>query len=169
MIALEIVPEKPEIIYTNPKYIKDLKFTVHRKGRGSPYYIDFYVESLTGCGDNLTVNLKIYEYIGGNYVPLGIQGNFTLCDFLANEPYLGKMFMNQVQKQNYTCPFRPGVYEFNDLLFHLEDFPFNIPFTWSSITVRTMSELIAHHTDTKEPIFRYKFHFIVHQKPKNKS
>ncbi|XP_053609843.1 uncharacterized protein LOC128674886 [Plodia interpunctella] len=167
--GLEVIPEKPEVEYINHKYIKNMKFTIQRKGRGSPYYIHFYVETLSGCGNNLTITMKLYEYIGGNYLPTGIQGEYKICDFLEHEPYLGKMFNIQVQQRlNASCPFKAGSYQIKDLVIDLENFPFNIPFTWSSISVRTRSDVTGHLTETKEPVFRYNFQFTITQKPRNK-
>ena len=55
-----------------------------------------------------------------------------------------------------------------NLTIHLENFPYNIPFTYSSMIVRTRADVQGILTTTNEEVFRWKTFIKVTQKLQNK-
>ncbi|KAI5632031.1 hypothetical protein NE865_15266 [Phthorimaea operculella] len=98
--------------------------------------------------------MKLLEYLSGRWVPTPLQKSFKLCEFFEKEPYLGQMYNKQLKSlvRNWTCPLPPGEYHFHKLIMHMEDFPFNIPFTWASVTVKTRGDVAMYSTKTRELI-----------------
>ncbi|KAJ8721961.1 hypothetical protein PYW08_004363 [Mythimna loreyi] len=136
----EIYPEKLDTIIKSTKYIHNITYTFRRHSRNSPYYIDFDYVATTGYGNNLTLKWQLNEYISGHYVPVPVQFEYKLCDFLYKDPFFGQMYAKQLVG-NWSCPFPPGRSPFRNLVMHIENMP-RIPFTYSSLIVRTRADLV---------------------------
>ncbi|KAJ8731516.1 hypothetical protein PYW07_004680 [Mythimna separata] len=138
--ATEVYPERLETIIKSTKYIHNITYTFRRHSRNSPYYIDFDYVATTGYGNNLTLTWKLNEFISGRYVPVPVQFQYKLCDFLYKDPFFGQMYAKQLVG-NWSCPFPPGRSPFRNLVMHIENMP-RVPFTYSSLIVRTRADLI---------------------------
>ncbi|PZC79576.1 hypothetical protein B5X24_HaOG216241 [Helicoverpa armigera] len=161
--AMDIAPERHELEYINHKYLRNMSITFRKLSRNSPHYVNMELDAIVGVGNNLTLKMALFEFLGGHYIPTPIMVTYKLCDFLYKEPFFGKMYAKQIPG-NWSCPFPPGEYHFMNLTIHLENFPHNIPFTYSSLTVRTRADVQGILTATNEEVFRWKTFVKITQK-----
>ncbi|GBP64699.1 hypothetical protein EVAR_59865_1 [Eumeta japonica] len=144
LAAFEIIPERPELLQVNEKYLKWVNFTVKHYGRHIPYMMNVEVETRVTFSNDLMIECILYELLSNTYRPTMVQIRMKVCNFLKNEPYVGRMF---TQKMNVSCPLTPKVYRFNNMtLLQFENFPYKLPLTWASEVTKArvdVSEIFA--------------------------
>ncbi|KAF9407774.1 hypothetical protein HW555_012319 [Spodoptera exigua] len=160
---MEIAPERHEVEYVNTKYLKNLSVVFRKFSRNSPLYVSMELESLVGVGNNMTLKMALYEYLAGHYIPTPLNVAYKFCDFFRYEPFFGQMYAKQFP-ENWTCPFPAGEYHFVNMTIHLENFPYTIPFTYSSMIVHTRADVQGVFTHTNEEVFRWKTFIRITQK-----
>ncbi|KAJ2946649.1 hypothetical protein O0L34_g12706 [Tuta absoluta] len=138
-----------------------------KRSRKSPYYINWDGETTSEFGNNVSISMKLLEYLSGRWVPTPLQSVFKFCEFFEKEPYLGRMYEKQLKSlmTNWTCPLPAGGFHFHNLVIHMEDFPFNIPFTWAPVIVKTRSDIEFFATKTREKLIIGTMDFTIIQKP----
>ncbi|GBP19951.1 hypothetical protein EVAR_11341_1 [Eumeta japonica] len=161
-----------EVDYVNPKFVKWAKVTVMKFGRKSPYYINAEGEIVKSFGNNVSIDKVTYEktcdfqfsfvvneFLSNRYQPTLLQYQYKLCNFFE-DPIIGALFVNGYM-YNHTCPFPAGEYHLMNLTVPVDNFPFEVPFTWSSSYMKGRIDIKYFHSDTNEKIGSLVVHLTI--------
>ncbi|XP_050664469.1 uncharacterized protein LOC126965062 [Leptidea sinapis] len=136
--ALEVVFERCEMVYVNPKYFSNVTLNVRRYSRNGSYNLNLGGKVLRALDKNVSIALILEEYLHNEYQPSFVQFKFATCDMLKF-PYidLGKRY-------NLKCPIKPGYVMLRNLTVLAANFPAVFPFEKGRVYVK------FYITDTEE-------------------
>ncbi|KAJ0176753.1 hypothetical protein K1T71_007932 [Dendrolimus kikuchii] len=169
VLALRVTPERFYVEYYNSDYIRYMNVSVRRLSRHSPYTFNVDFDALYYFGNNVTLKIEVYEEVSGRYIPIPIVVEKKLCDFLQNDQLFGQKWFKEISSDQ-ICPFKSGEHKFRNINVNLDDFPFEIPFTWSSFMAKIRVDITAFLTeqaDVRLSIWK-QFYNIV-RKPKGQT
>ncbi|KAL4719755.1 hypothetical protein ACJJTC_013315 [Scirpophaga incertulas] len=98
-----MIPERANITYLSPKYVKDAQLYITRFGRRSPYYLNIKGTTIRPWNNNVTLNFLFYEYLHNEYKRSFVEVHFKFCDMMNSDPYIGGMLL----KHGIKCPLTP--------------------------------------------------------------
>ncbi|KAJ8722959.1 hypothetical protein PYW07_004139 [Mythimna separata] len=154
---MDVIPERANMEYINPKYIyPDAKVTVRRYGRKSRYYINISGTTKHSWNNNVTLTLGISQLLHNEYRPSFVEIKNRLCELINNEPFVGGALRNI----GLVCPMRAGYQNLMNLTAPTEHFPYVFPFEHGRL------EISLNVTDTREQMIL--FYVVVSFKQKLK-
>ncbi|KAI8432424.1 hypothetical protein MSG28_004818 [Choristoneura fumiferana] len=141
--VLQVIPERTNVLWTNEKYVSDVKFYVKRYARRGLYYINLEGTTKHVWANNISAHLVFYEYLHNEYKRSFVEMHFKFCDLLRKDPYIGKALL----ATGITCPLPAGEHKLNNITVPTDHFPNVVPFEKFkvdiNITLLPAEELIA--------------------------
>ncbi|XP_047021950.1 uncharacterized protein LOC124631545 [Helicoverpa zea] len=129
--CMTVIPERANIIYTNPKYLENTTITVRRYSRKSPYYINLVGFTKHEWNNNITVDVVLKQFLHNEYRRSFIEMHYKLCDFINKEPFVGGAAKNA----GLRCPMPAGHQAMVNMTAPTENFPNVFPFERGSVDI----------------------------------
>ncbi|XP_021203275.1 uncharacterized protein LOC110385085 isoform X1 [Bombyx mori] len=122
--ALEVIPERPEIIYTNENYVKNVKASVRRPSRNSKYVLNIDLVTLQQWNKNVTFHFNIYENLHNEYKISFVNiPDMNFCEVIKFQ-----LFQKTLENTMVKCPLPAGHIHVPNLTLAIPDFPYTWPF-----------------------------------------
>ncbi|GBP57947.1 hypothetical protein EVAR_40807_1 [Eumeta japonica] len=118
--VLQIIADKPKLIYYNPRYFSSTNITSRRYSRGDVYYLDINFELKEPIGNNVSSVFVLYEYRDHTYRQTFLELGFRFCDLLLKNKLFGKPLRKAGIR---NCPMAPGAYNLVNMTAAMEDVP----------------------------------------------
>ncbi|KAF9822396.1 hypothetical protein SFRURICE_017671 [Spodoptera frugiperda] len=86
---MQVIPERSNVTFSNPKYVANVTLNIRRYSRKSAYYINLMGINKQTWTNNITVDVKINQYLHNEYRPSFVGGQMKFCDLINKEPFIG--------------------------------------------------------------------------------
>ncbi|XP_048001314.1 uncharacterized protein LOC125242118 [Leguminivora glycinivorella] len=112
--------ERTNVTYFNPEYYVYVNASASRYGRRDPiHYVHIHGETRVPFGNNVTINIYIYEFLSNEYRRSFVEMHYRTCDFIDKDTVFRPFIKHALP--DVGCPFPVGAYHFMNLSF--PDFP----------------------------------------------
>ncbi|XP_035436231.2 uncharacterized protein LOC118266788 [Spodoptera frugiperda] len=141
---MQVIPERSNVTFSNPKYVSNLTLNIRRYSRKSAYYINLMGINKQTWTNNITVDVKINQYLHNEYRPSFVGGQMKFCDLINKEPFIG----GALKIAGLACPLPAGYHAVMNITEPpaTENFPYVFPFEKGRIdfivTLSSTGELV---------------------------
>uniref|UniRef100_A0A2H1V8P0 SFRICE_024418 n=1 Tax=Spodoptera frugiperda TaxID=7108 RepID=A0A2H1V8P0_SPOFR len=122
--SMQVIPERANVTFSNPKYVANVTLNIRRYSRKSAYYINLMGINKQTWTNNITVDIKINQYLHNEYRPSFVGGQMKYCDLINKEPFIGGALKNS----GLICPLPVGYHSVMNITAPTENFPNVFPF-----------------------------------------
>ncbi|XP_035436901.1 uncharacterized protein LOC118267182 isoform X1 [Spodoptera frugiperda] len=122
--SMQVIPERANVTFSNPKYVANLTLNIRRYSRKSAYYINLMGINKQTWTNNITVDIRINQYLHNEYRPSFVGGQMKYCDLINKEPFIGGALKNS----GLICPLPVGYHSVMNITAPTENFPNVFPF-----------------------------------------
>ncbi|CAH0702058.1 unnamed protein product [Spodoptera exigua] len=142
--GMEVIPERANATFVNPKYTSNVTINIRRYSRRSRYYINLMGNTKQVWNNNITVDIKVNQYLHNEYRPSFITHHYKFCDLINKDEFIG----GAIRNAGVVCPLPAGYHGVMNITAPTEHFPNVFPFEKGRL------DFVVSLTSTQEPILK---------------
>ncbi|KAH9634815.1 hypothetical protein HF086_012229, partial [Spodoptera exigua] len=117
--GMEVIPERANATFVNPKYTSNVTINIRRYSRRSRYYINLMGNTKQVWNNNITVDIKVNQYLHNEYRPSFITHHYKFCDLINKDEFIG----GAIRNAGVVCPLPAGYHGVMNITAPTEHFP----------------------------------------------